>query len=172
MDHFAKPEDELFKAIEKGELHRNFQGYTTKGGADLIGVGLTSIGEGVNSYNQNFKDMTLYEEAIDAGKLPFERGVVLNEDDQIRQYVIMELMSNFKLDIKRFEELFNIEFKSYFADAIEELKPFAAEELLSMDEEHIVCSETGTLLIRNIAMAFDAYMHQHAASKKTFSKTV
>ncbi|MDD2567969.1 MAG: oxygen-independent coproporphyrinogen III oxidase, partial [Thiovulaceae bacterium] len=97
MDHFAKPEDELFRAIEKGELHRNFQGYTTKGGADLIGVGLTSIGEGVDYYAQNFKDMHAYEEAIDAGRLPFERGIVLNEDDKIRQYVIMELMSNFKL---------------------------------------------------------------------------
>ncbi|MDD2906725.1 MAG: coproporphyrinogen III oxidase, partial [Sulfurimonas sp.] len=88
------------------------------------------------------------------------------------QYVIMELMSNFKLDIRRFEKLFNREFASYFADAIEALKPFAEEELLSMDSEHIACSETGTLLIRNIAMPFDAYMKRHAASSKTFSKTV
>jgi len=172
MDHFAKPEDDLFKAIEKGELHRNFQGYTTKGGADLIGVGLTSIGEGIDSYNQNFKVMGEYEEAIDAGKLPFERGIVLNEDDRIRQYVIMELMSNFKLDIKRFEKLFNIEFKSYFADAIEALKPFRDDDLLTMDEDFIECSQTGTLLIRNIAMPFDAYMKKHAANSKTFSKTV
>ncbi len=172
MDHFAKPEDELFKAIEKGELHRNFQGYTTKGGADLIGVGLTSIGEGVDSYNQNFKDMKEYEAAIDAGKLPFERGVVLHDDDQIRQFVIMELMSNFKLDIKRFESLFDIEFKTYFADALEALQPFVEDELLSISDTHIECSETGTLLIRNIAMPFDAYMKKHAASKKTFSKTV
>jgi len=172
MDHFAKPEDELFKAIKKGELHRNFQGYTTKGGADLIGVGLTSIGEGVDSYNQNFKAMSEYEEAIDAGKLPFERGVVLSEDDQIRQYIIMELMSNFKIDIKRFEALYKIDFKTYFADAVETLKPFVDDELITMDDKKIECSQTGTLLIRNIAMAFDAYMHQHSASKKTFSKTV
>ncbi|MDQ1243834.1 MAG: oxygen-independent coproporphyrinogen oxidase [Campylobacterota bacterium] len=172
MDHFAKPEDELFKAIEKGELHRNFQGYTTKGGADLIGVGLTSIGEGVAHYAQNFKEMRDYEEAIDAGKLPFERGIVLNDDDQIRQYVIMELMSNFKLDIKRFEKLFNVEFKTYFADALIALKPFVEDELLSMNSDFIECSQTGTLLIRNIAMPFDAYMKKHAASSKTFSKTV
>jgi len=172
MDHFAKPEDELFKAIEKGELHRNFQGYTTKGGADLIGVGLTSIGEGLDSYNQNFKVMADYEAAIDAGKLPFERGVVLNDDDMIRQYVIMELMSNFKLDIKRFEKLYNVEFKTYFADAIEALGVFVEEELLTIDDNFIECSETGTLLIRNIAMPFDAYMKKHVASKKTFSKTV
>ncbi|OHE07300.1 MAG: oxygen-independent coproporphyrinogen III oxidase [Sulfurimonas sp. RIFOXYD12_FULL_33_39] len=172
MDHFAKPEDELFKAIKKGELHRNFQGYTTKGGADLIGVGLTSIGEGVGHYAQNFKDMREYEDAIDAGKLPFERGVVLNDDDMIRQYVIMELMSNFKLDIKRFEKLFNIDFKTYFADALTALKPFEEDELLSIDDDFIKCSETGTLLIRNIAMPFDAYMKKHAANAKTFSKTV
>jgi oxygen-independent coproporphyrinogen-3 oxidase len=172
MDHFAKPEDELFKAIEKGELHRNFQGYTTKGGADLIGIGLTSIGEGVDYYAQNFKDMASYEAAIDEGKLPFERGVVLSEDDRIRQYVIMELMSNFKLDIKRFEATFGVVFMEYFADAVEALKPFADEELLSMDEGKIECSQTGTLLIRNICMPFDAYMKKHAANKKTFSKTV
>jgi oxygen-independent coproporphyrinogen-3 oxidase len=172
MDHFAKPEDELFKAIEKGELHRNFQGYTTKGGADLIGVGLTSIGEGIDSYNQNFKDMKLYEAAIDDGKLPFQRGVVLNEDDLIRQYVIMELMSNFKLDIERFEKKFNVSFKEYFSDAIEALKPFEEEELITMDDKHIECSQTGTLLIRNICMPFDAYMKKHAANKKTFSKTI
>ena len=172
MDHFAKPEDELFKAIEKGELHRNFQGYTTKGGADLIGVGLTSIGEGVDYYAQNFKDMHAYEEAIDAGKLPFERGVLLNEDDRVRQNVIMELMSNFKLDIKRFEKEFGVNFQEYFADAVEALKPFAQEGLLSMDDEHIECSDTGTLLIRNICMPFDAYMKKHAANQKTFSKTV
>ena len=172
MDHFAKPEDELFKAIEKGELHRNFQGYTTKGGADLIGVGLTSIGEGVDSYNQNFKDMPSYEEAIDAGKLPFERGVMLNADDQIRQYVIMELMSNFKIDIQRFNTLFDVDFNAYFADAVEALKPFAEDGLLTISDTSIECSQTGTLLVRNIAMPFDAYMKKHAASSKAFSKTV
>lgn len=172
MDHFAKPEDELFKAIEKGELHRNFQGYTTKGGADLIGVGLTSIGEGVDSYNQNFKDMPSYEEAIDAGKLPFERGVMLNADDQIRQYVIMELMSNFKIDIQRFNTLFDVDFNAYFADAVEALKPFAEDGLLTISDASIECSQTGTLLVRNIAMPFDAYMKKHAASSKAFSKTV
>ncbi len=172
MDHFAKPEDELFKAIEKGELHRNFQGYTTKGGADLIGVGLTSIGEGADYYAQNFKDMSSYEEAINAGKLPFERGVALSEDDMIRQHVIMELMSNFKLDIKRFEAIYGLEFKKYFEDALLDLKPFIEEELITMNDEYIACSQTGTLLIRNIAMPFDAYMQRHASSDKTFSKTV
>jgi oxygen-independent coproporphyrinogen-3 oxidase len=172
MDHFAKSEDELFLAIEKGELHRNFQGYTTKGGADLIGVGLTSIGEGSDYYAQNFKEMGDYEAAIDAGKLPYERGVALNEDDRIRQYVIMELMSNFKLDIDRFESMYGVVFTTYFADALLSLKPFENDGLVNISAKSIECSPTGTLLIRNIAMAFDAYMHVHAKSDKTFSKTV
>ena len=172
MDHFAKPDDELFLAIDKGELHRNFQGYTTKGGADLIGIGITSIGEGVGYYAQNYKEMNDYEAAIDAGKLPFERGIVLTQDDKIRQDVIMELMSNFKLDIKRFESLYDLSFKEYFSDEIKALKEFEEAELVSVNDESIEVSHTGTMLVRNIVMPFDAYMKAHASSAKTFSKTV
>ena len=172
MDHFAKPEDELFGAIEKGELHRNFQGYTTKGGANLVGIGLTSIGEGSHYYAQNTKDMHTYEAALDAGKLPFERGVVLSEDDYLRKAVIMELMANFHIDIKRVEREFGIVFNDYFADAIEALQEFVEADLMSIDENEIRVSMTGTLLIRNIAMPFDVYMKKYAQSKKAFSKTV
>jgi len=172
MDHFAKPEDELFAAIAKGELHRNFQGYTTKGGANLIGIGLTSIGEGSHYYAQNTKDMKAYEAAINAGKLPFERGVELSEDDYLRKAVIMELMANFSIDIKRVEKEHGIDFKKYFADALEELQEFADADLVKINNDRITVSTTGTLLIRNIAMPFDAYMHQYGGNKKSFSKTV
>ncbi len=172
MDHFAKPEDELFGAIEKGELHRNFQGYTTKGGANLIGIGLTSIGEGARYYAQNTKDMKVYESAIDSGRLPFERGVKLSDDDYIRKQIIMELMANFSIDIKRAESELGINFKEYFADAIEDLSEFIKEGLVTLSEDKLKVSQTGTLLIRNIAMPFDAYMKKYAGSKKSFSKTV
>ncbi len=172
MDHFAKEEDELFGAIEKGELHRNFQGYTTKGGSNLVGIGLTSIGEGRRYYAQNTKDMKLYEDALDSGRLPFERGVVLSDDDFLRKAVIMELMANFHIDIKRVEQEFNIDFFDYFSDAIEDLGEFVEADLMSIDENEIRVSQTGTLLIRNIAMPFDAYMKKYAQSKKSFSKTV
>ncbi|NOZ89728.1 MAG: oxygen-independent coproporphyrinogen III oxidase [Epsilonproteobacteria bacterium] len=172
MDHFAKPQDELFGAIEKGELHRNFQGYTTKGGANLIGIGLTSIGEGERYYAQNTKDMKVYEEAIDSGRLPFERGVKLSDDDYLRKAVIMELMANFHIDINRIEREHNINFKEYFKDSIEKLQEFVEDELITINDNEIKVSQTGTLLIRNIAMAFDAYMVKYEKSKKTFSKTV
>jgi len=174
MDHFAKPDDELFLAIEKGELHRNFQGYTTKGGADLVGIGLTSIGEGINHYVQNFKEMEAYEEALDKGILPVHRGLILSDDDVLRKAVIMEMMSNFKLNIEGIEKSFGIDFFDYFADAIEALKPFVEEELVIIDKENkrILVNPTGTLLIRNIAMPFDAYLQKIPEDKRRFSKTV
>ncbi len=172
MDHFAKPEDELFKAIEKGELHRNFQGYTTKGGADLIGVGLTSIGEGKDYYVQNYKDMKSYEAAIDEGRLPVERGIKLTEDDIIRNAVIMELMSNFKLNIPKIEKEFGIVFKEYFSDALASLKEFEDADIVRIDNKEIKASPTGEMLIRNISMAFDAYMLPTDENKKRFSKTI
>ncbi|MDD3008564.1 MAG: oxygen-independent coproporphyrinogen III oxidase [Arcobacter sp.] len=172
MDHFAKPEDELFKAIEKGELHRNFQGYTTKGGADLIGIGLTSIGNGVDYYAQNFKELEPWENAIDNGDLPVFKGYRLSDDDQLRQFVIMELMSNFSLNIKRVEEQFNINFKEYFDDALKALKEFEDADLIKVFEDKIEVSQTGTMLIRNICMPFDAYLNKIPEEKRRFSKTI
>ncbi len=172
MDHFAKPEDELFRAIEKGELHRNFQGYTTKGGADLIGIGLTSIGDGVDYYVQNFKDLETYEKVLDSGHLPVFKGYSLSDDDILRQYVIMELMSNFALDMRKVEEKFGINFREYFDDALEMLKEFEEAELISISEDKIEVSQTGTMLIRNISMPFDAYLHKIPEDKRRFSKTI
>ncbi|DAB32784.1 MAG TPA: coproporphyrinogen III oxidase, partial [Sulfurospirillum sp. UBA11407] len=172
MDHFAKPNDELFLAIEKGELHRNFQGYTTKGGTDLIGIGLTSIGEGVAHYVQNFKDMSDYEAALDNGVLPVHRGLELSADDVLRKAVIMEMMSNFKLNITKIESEFKIDFFEYFKDAIEELKTFEEEGLVQVERDKITVSATGTLLIRNIVMPFDAYLKKIPEAKRRFSKTV
>lgn len=172
MDHFAKPEDELFKAIEKGELHRNFQGYTTKGGADLIGIGLTSIGNGVDYYAQNFKELEPWENAIDNGDLPVYKGYRLSDDDMLRQFVIMELMSNFSLNIKRVEEEFKINFKEYFDDAIKALKEFEDAQLLKITNNKIEVSQTGSMLIRNICMPFDAYLNKIPEEKRRFSKTI
>ena len=172
MDHFAKPEDELFKAIEKGELHRNFQGYTTKGGADLIGIGVTSIGNGVDYYAQNFKDLEEWEKAIDNNELPVFKGYKLSDDDILRQYVIMELMSNFSLNIKKVEDEFNINFKEYFSDALLALKEFEDAELLKIFDDKIEIYQTGTMLIRNICMPFDAYLNNIPEEKRRFSKTI
>lgn len=169
MDHYAKPDDELFNALKNGTLHRNFQGYTTKGGSDLIGIGLTSIGEGRRYYAQNFKDMTPYEEAIDSGRLPYFKGILLNDEDVLRNFVIMSLMSNFALDITAVETKFKIDFFTHFKDALKELEELG--EFVKISKEKIEVTPTGTLLIRNIAMCFDEYMKKNLGEKR-FSKTV
>ncbi len=171
MDHFAKEDDELFKAIKKGELHRNFQGYTTKGGADLIGIGLTSISETDRAYFQNYKDLKSYENAIDEGRLPVFRGVKLNEEDLIRKYVIMEMMANFSFDIERFEKKFGINFFEKFEDEIKELEEFIKEGLVEITPKRISVSKTGTLLIRNIVLPFDEYFKK-MKNQKVFSKSI
>lgn len=170
MDHYAKPEDELFKALENGSLHRNFQGYTTKGGAQLIGIGLTSIGEGDDYYAQNFKDMASYEAAIDAGKLPNAKGIYLNNEDRLRKSVIMELMANFSLDIKRVESEFSINFFEHFKAELNELGDLM--QFININNDKISINQTGTLLIRNIAMCFDEYMAKFKGVNNSFSKTV
>lgn len=170
MDHYAKPEDELFKALENGSLHRNFQGYTTKGGAQLIGIGLTSIGEGDDYYAQNYKDMASYEAAIDAGKLPNAKGIYLNSEDRLRKSVIMELMANFSLDITRVESEFGINFFEHFKAELNELGDLM--QFININNDKISINQTGTLLIRNIAMCFDEYMAKFKGVNNSFSKTV
>lgn len=170
MDHYAKPEDELFHALRSGSLHRNFQGYTTKGGADLIGIGLTSIGEGEDYYAQNFKDMDGYEKAIDEGKLPNFKGVMLSKEDKLRKAVIMDLMANFALDIKAIEAKFSIDFWEHFKNELNELEEL--KDFVEISPQKIKVNETGTLLIRNIAMCFDEYMIKFKGVKNSFSKTV
>ncbi|HRF55863.1 MAG TPA: oxygen-independent coproporphyrinogen III oxidase [Campylobacterales bacterium] len=172
MDHFAKPSDELSLAIDKGELHRNFQGYTTKGGSELIGVGLTSISELEGCYSQNYKEMSEYEAMIDAGKLPIHRGITLSEDDKIRKKAIMDLMGSFRLEFGELNAKFNINSKEYFKDALSKLGEFEDDELLKLTDDAIEVSLTGRMVVRNIAMAFDAYLNTDDANKNKFSKTV
>lgn len=169
MDHYSKPSDELHAALKNGTLHRNFQGYTTKGGADLIGIGLTSIGEGHRHYAQNFKDMQSYENAIDSGNLPYCKGILLNDEDLLRNEVIMNLMSNFCIDIKKVESKFSIKFFEHFRENLKELEEL--KDFVEISDEKLSVTPTGTLLIRNIAMCFDEYMHKNIGEKK-FSKTV
>ena len=172
MDHFAKPEDELCRALDAGKLHRNFQGYTTHGDTDLFGLGVTSIGEGADFYAQSFRDLEPYEAAIDADRLPLMRGFSLSDDDRLRKHVIMQLMSNFTLDFAEVEKKFSIDFKNYFAQELEALKPFEAEALLTVGDKGITIGETGRLLVRNLVMPFDAYLKRVPEEQRRFSKTV
>lgn len=174
MDHFAKPNDELAIAQREGQLHRNFQGYTTKPESDLIGFGITSISMLHDVYVQNHKRLKDFYQAIDQGILPIERGVSLTQDDVIRRTVIMELMCQFELSKDEFEEKYHLsfdqDFDEYFASERWELKKLEADGLIHLSHNHIEVTPAGRLLIRNIAAAFDSYLKQKTMSN--FSKAI
>jgi len=170
MDHFAKPNDELVVAQKEGKLWRNFQGYTTKKGVDLIGIGMSSISMLDRYYGQNYKTVRPYYEAIDNGNLPTFRGVELNDDDTIRREVITELICNFKLNNKDIENNFGIDFNSYFENELYELQEMENDGLLKLTSAGIEVLPLGRLLIRNICMVFDVYTKRK--KEKRFSRTI
>ncbi len=171
MDHFAKPEDELSIAQEQGQLHRNFQGYTTHAECDLVAMGVSAISSVYYSYSQNEKELEKYYQRIDKGELPIIRGLSMIDDDIVRHKVIQQLSCHFSLNFKQIEEEFNIVFNDYFKSELKELIRFDADDLLSMDDENIQVTPRGRLLIRNICMVFDVYLKEQV-SQQRFSKVI
>jgi oxygen-independent coproporphyrinogen-3 oxidase len=171
MDHFAKPDDELAVAQREHTLYRNFQGYSTHADCDLIGLGITSIGKVGNTYSQNVKTLDEYSARLDAGQLPVYRGLVLDDDDVLRREVITQLICNFSLEPAAIEKQFNIDFRDYFAQELEELQVMADDGLIAFDAAgNIEVQPAGRLLIRNVCMVFDKYLRQ--ASEQRFSKVI
>jgi len=158
MDHFARPDDELAVAQRAGTLYRNFQGYSTHAHCDLIGIGVTSIGMIDNTYGQNRRELDEYYADIDAGRLPVFRGLELNRDDLIRRDVITRLICHFQLDKAAVAAQWGIVFDDYFADSLAKLKGMEEDGLVTVDADSIRIQARGRLLVRNICMAFDAYL--------------
>ncbi|MEW8014444.1 MAG: oxygen-independent coproporphyrinogen III oxidase [Candidatus Sedimenticola endophacoides] len=171
MDHFARPDDELAIAQREGTLYRNFQGYSTHADCDLVAMGVTSISMVGSTYSQNMRGLEAYYERIDASRLPVFRGFELNRDDQIRRDVITRLIRNFVLDFAAIEGAWGIDFQAYFGADLAKLDGMAADGLLEIDAAGIRVLPRGRLLIRNICMAFDAYLPP-ASQQKNFSKVI
>ena len=172
MDHFAKPDDELTVAMNEGTLYRNFQGYSTHAGLNLIAIGITSISMLSDLYTQNYKTLKEYYAELDAGRLPVMRGIELSRDDFVRRDVIMELMCNFRLRKTDIEAKYNIDFNDYFSDALKQLESFVSDGLATLEDDLIRITPAGRLLIRNIVMNFDAYLERKDDDKPRFSRTV
>lgn len=174
LDHFAKPDDELTEALHEGTLQRNFMGFTTKAGTDLYAFGVSSISSLPALYVQNVKKLSQYQTLLKNGKLPVERGIELSPDDQMRRYIIMELMCNLRVDIPRFEMMWKQDFHKYFQDEIKELQPFIDDGLLDPNIVHeIRVTNAGHSIVRPIAMVFDAYIKkQKSGAQPLFSKTL
>ncbi len=170
MDHFALPDDELAIAQEDGTLQRNFQGYTTHGHCDLIGLGVSSISQIGDLYCQNSNDLNDYQGSLGNGQLATRRGLHCNADDRIRRAVIQQLICHFQLDFVAIEQQFAIDFKAYFAELWPQLQAFAADGLIRLDERGIEINPAGRLLVRSVCMLFDHYLPLQSTQR--FSRVI
>jgi oxygen-independent coproporphyrinogen-3 oxidase len=173
MDHFAKPDDELAVAQRNRTLHRNFQGYTTKAGADLYGMGVSAISGMTSSYAQNYRELPRYAEAVERRGIATMRGYRLSDDDQLRRALISRLLCHavIRKDVLSVE--FDVNFDEYFAPELARLAPFVEDRLVEYATNEIRVTLLGRIFIRNVAALFDPYLEkQRLAEKPLFSKTL
>jgi len=170
MDHFARPGDELAVAQRRKELQRNFQGYSTRGGADIYALGMSSISQIPDAYWQNEKELPKYYAALDAGKAPMVRGYVVSDEDKLRRETIMRVMCDLSLDYASMSQRLGVDFASHFEREIEALAGFATYGLIKRSPTGLEVTDTGRLFIRNVAMCFDNTLAPVA--ERTHSRTI
>jgi oxygen-independent coproporphyrinogen-3 oxidase len=165
MDHYALEEDSLSKAQEAGTLRRNFMGYTTLRGTNLLGFGTSAISDFGGAFAQNVKKLSQYKAMLAEGLLPTERGLRLTADDELRRFAIEELMCNGTLLLDRDDvrELVTQEAPS--------LRALAADGLIEQDSRSVRVTDRGRLFLRNIAVVFDAY-YKSAGNAPVFSRAI
>ncbi len=172
MDHFAKADDELAVAQRTRTLHRNFQGYSTKAGCDLFGLGMSAISHFASSYAQNTKNLPAYYRAVETGRFATQSGYAMSADDRLRKHVIMRLMCDLVLSVPDTERNFGIRFDEYFRDALVKLQPLMDDGLIVRRDGDLAVTAEGRLFLRNIALCFDAYYPAVQEQHPVFSRTV
>lgn len=158
QNQFALPTDVLAVAKRQGRLHRGFQGFGTQPDGDLIGLGVSALGQIGASYSQNAKTLEEYFDRLDQGLLPVVRGIALSRDDLIRRAVIMELLCQGEVSFESFELGYLIDFRHYFAAELELLRPFIEQGLVTLDDAGIQITEPGLYWVSAVAAAFDRYL--------------
>jgi oxygen-independent coproporphyrinogen-3 oxidase len=171
MDHFALPDDDLVEAKNDGSLQRNFQGYSTHGGSDLVALGVSAIGNIGNTYAQNSVSTIEYEELVSQKQLPIRKGLIVDEDDQLRAAVIQDIMCHDGIDFAAFGDCHDIDFQSYFSAELEQLEMLATDGLIVISDNGIGVTAKGRLLLRSIAMVFDRYL-SGITSDQRFSQSI
>ena len=173
MDHFARPGDELAVAQQDRTLHRNFQGYTTKAGADLYGMGVSAISSIGDAYAQNVREVPAYEAAVEARGLATMRGYRLSADDRVRRAVISRVLCHTLIIKSEMEREFSISFDEYFGAELKRLEQARADGMVTLGADEIRVTPLGRIFIRNVAMAFDRYLEEQQMDKRPlFSKTL
>ena len=179
MDHFALASDELARARERSELRRNFQGYTTFGGFDILAFGVSAIGDLPGLQVQNLKQLAAYERRIQAGQLPIERGLRRTREDEVRADVIQRIMCNGQLDFASIEAAHGpcfggSRFEEFFAPDLARLEPLRADGLVECEGRSFRVTDMGDFFLRIIARCFDSlWWAKHALHEpERFSRSV
>lgn len=171
LDHFARPDDELVRAQQNKTLWRNFQGYTTHKDCDILAFGASSISQTADVYMQNEKTLKRYQERVAKTGFAVERGLKLTRDDQIRRDAITRVMCDLELDFAAFGKEWGIVFTDYFADALADLRPLAADGLVEIVADRVSVTPSGRLFLRNIGMCFDRYLKEATSEQPRYSRT-
>lgn len=171
MDHFALKNDSLSEAKRQGNLHRNFQGYTTQPDCDLIAFGVSAIGRVGLTYSQNAKNLDDYYKLIDDGLIPIQRGVNLSFDDLLRRSIIMAIMCQGLVCFEQIKEVWKVDFQKYFSSEIEMLTSLEEQGLLAFNNDGFRVTEMGWFFVRGIAIVFDKYL-QNDRDRQRFSRII
>jgi oxygen-independent coproporphyrinogen-3 oxidase len=174
LDHFARPEDDLARALRDRTLRRNFMGYTTQAGVDLIGFGPSAISELRPAYAQNHRELGAWERAVLEHGLATMRGRALSDDDRARRWVIARVMCHGEVRASEYRQAFGTDFASSYAAELERLAPMVADGLVEREGDgSLRVTSLGRLVLRNVAMTFDAYLPRQQRSRAPlFSKTL
>lgn len=158
IDHFARPDDELFFALQEKRLRRNFQGYTSDKADHLIGIGVSSIGYVQDHHVQNTPDMPVYNKAIMGGALAVRKYCASSQDDMLRRAVIEQLMCYFTVDLPAICAQYGVE-PTYFDAECQALLPYMKQGFVDMDDQNILTIKPEAKAIaRIICSVFDAYL--------------
>jgi oxygen-independent coproporphyrinogen-3 oxidase len=160
MDHFARPDDELTRALERRTLRRNFQGYTAAQVGEVVAFGATGISDIGGVYAQNVRPLPRYEASVRDGRLATERGYRLTSDDRLRREVIQQLMCNAEVDL-------GFDAKDRFAGELVQLRGLERDGLLDLVGSKVTVTSLGRVFIRNIAMVFDAHLNAPSRYSQT-----
>ncbi|MGY5809862.1 oxygen-independent coproporphyrinogen III oxidase [Rhizobium sp. LEGMi198b] len=167
IDHFARPHDSLATAQTNGQLHRNFQGYTTDACETLIGLGSSAIGRMPGGYVQNEVLPNRYAKRIASGRLATTKGWRLSAEDRLRASIIERLMCDFQVDVPALAVTYGFEPRALL-DGNLRLAMLEGDGIIENAGGIIRLLEEGRFLIRAVAAAFDAYVRGPA---RRYSKT-
>jgi oxygen-independent coproporphyrinogen-3 oxidase len=151
LDHFARLDDTLANAAQRGALKRNFQGYVVDPRAAIIGLGPSGISTLPQGYAQNAGEIRTWRNAIAAGRFACTRGHALCEDDRLRGRLIERIMCDFAVDLADYGGW------NAFAREQEGLRRLADDGLVAIDGGRLAVPVHARPFCRIVAQAFDAY---------------